>query len=289
MQNNCNLCPNLCNADRTSNVGACGVNDQVKIAKYYLHPYEEPCISGTNGSGTIFFCGCSLKCVFCQNYDVSRNLTGKTLTDAQLAGVFKELEEKGACNINLVTPTHYVDNIINALNIYRPKIPIVYNSHGYETLKTLEKLDPYVDVYLPDLKYFSPKTSLRYCGKSNYFEVASQAVEFMMNKKNTVFDKNGMLESGVIVRHLILPLNTDDSINILKWLNSKVKNGAYVSLMSQYTPFGNVKDYPELNRRITKREYQKVEEFLFSCENLKNYLLQDRSSAETTFIPTWDF
>ena len=282
----CNICPNSCNVDRSNSIGACGVDDKIKIAKYYLHKFEEPFISGKNGSGTIFFCGCSLKCVFCQNYDLSRNNRGKQISVLELAEIFKELEKMGAENVNLVTPTHYVDKIIDAFNIYKPNIPIVYNTHGYETIETLKKIDDYVDVYLPDVKYFSPFVSKRYTGKENYFEFTSKAVDFMM-KKPLKFSPNGQILSGVVVRHLALPQNISDSKKILDWY-SQYKDISYINIMSQYTPFGNVKDFPELNRRLTKREYDSLIEYAISLD-INNAFYQKFESQSTEYIPDWDY
>ena len=282
----CNLCPNSCNVDRSNSIGACGVDDKIKIAKYYLHKFEEPFISGKNGSGTIFFCGCSLKCVFCQNYDLSRNNRGKQISVLELAEIFKELEKMGAENVNLVTPTHYVDKIIDAFNIYKPNIPIVYNTHGYENIETLKKIDDYVDVYLPDVKYFSPIVSKRYTGKENYFEFTSKAVDFMM-KKPLKFSPNGQILSGVVVRHLALPQNISDSKKILDWY-SQYKDISYINIMSQYTPFGNVKDFPELNRRLTKREYDSLIEYAISLD-INNAFYQKFESQSTEYIPNWDY
>ena len=282
----CNLCPNSCKVDRSNTIGACGVDDKIKIAKYYLHKFEEPFISGKNGSGTIFFCGCSLKCVFCQNYDLSRNNRGKEISVLELAEIFKELEKMGAENINLVTPTHYVDKIIDAFNIYKPNIPIVYNTHGYENIETLKKIDDYIDVYLPDVKYFSPIVSKRYTGKENYFEFTSKAVDFMM-KKPLKFSPNGQILSGVVVRHLALPQNISDSKKILDWY-SQYKDISYINIMSQYTPFGNVKDFPELNRRLTKREYDSLIEYAISLD-INNAFYQKFESQSTEYIPQWDY
>ncbi len=284
----CNLCPNNCNVNRKNGeIGACGVDSNIKIAKYYLHPFEEPVISCKNGSGTVFFTGCSLKCVYCQNYDLSRNKRGKIITPNNLADIFKELESLGADNINLVTPTHYVDEIVKAFEIYRPNIPIIYNTHAYENIETLEKINKYINVYLPDIKFYSSKTSLRYTGKENYFEVASKAVSYMMNAKKTVIE-NGKMTSGVIVRHLILPLNRNDSVEVLKWFKQNAKNNAYFSLMAQYTPYGDYEKYPELSRKITKKEY----DYVFNALNeldITNAFIQQRDSASEKFIPVWDF
>ncbi len=282
----CALCPNRCNADRTTKKGVCGADNTIKIAKFYLHPFEEPCISGKNGSGTVFFCGCPLKCVFCQNYEVSNNLTGKQITVQELADIFRKLEEMGAENINLVNPTHYVPHIAKAFEIYRPKIPVVYNTHGYELIPTLEIANTFTDIYLPDIKYFSKKVSERYTGRQNYFEVASKAIEFMIKSRKTHII-NGMMKQGVIVRHLILPLNTNDTVEIIKWF-STVKEDAYFSLMGQYTPFGNIENFKELQRKITRREYDKAYSALIDS-GIEKYFLQELSSASEEFIPSWDF
>lgn len=284
--NNCNLCPNKCNVDRNISIGFCGVNNKLKIAKYYLHKFEEPIISGTNGSGTIFFTGCSLKCVFCQNYELSRNSRGKEISINELVDIFKELEGLKAHNINLVTATHFSLQIIKALEIYKPQIPIVYNTHGYETIENLKMLDEYVDVYLPDLKFYSSELSKRYTGKQNYFEIASKAVEFM-SKKPIIFGKDGLMKSGTIVRHLVLPQGVSDSKNILDFF-STIKDNAYLNVMSQYTPFGETDKFPELKRKITNREYQAVIDYALSL-GIDKMFYQNTKSADTSYIPKWDY
>lgn len=286
MSNLCNLCPNLCNVDRTKVKGSCGANDNLKIAKYYLHPFEEPFISGENGSGTIFFTGCSLKCVFCQNYELSRNARGIEISIDRLVEIFKELEDKGAHNINLVTATHFADKIIKALEIYKPSIPIVYNTHAYENLDVLAELDKYVDVYLPDLKFFSPDVSFRYTGKKNYFDVAINNINFMANKKLN-FSEDGMIKSGTVVRHLVLPQNVTDSKKIIDALY-QIKDKIYLNVMSQYTPFGEIDKFFELQRKLTKREYETVIDYALSC-GFTNLLYQKQVSADTEYIPKWDF
>lgn len=283
----CTQCPNSCRIDRDVKKGTCGVNNNLKIAKYSLHAYEEPIISGRRGSGTIFFCGCSLRCVFCQNYEVSRNTLGKEITVDELINVFKKLEDMGAHNLNFVNPTHYSLQIMKALDKYRPNVPVVWNTHGYETLETLRAVDDYVDVYLTDLKYFSHAVSERYTKRADYFQVASKAVEFMLNAKKTVLS-DGLIQKGVIVRHLILPLNSSDSVQIVRWLSKRMINGAYLSLMSQYTPFGDIKNFPELNRKITSREYLKVLDAVTESD-FKNVFLQDSLSSSTEYIPKWDY
>ena len=285
--NHCDLCPKKCGVDRDKQKGGCGESSSMRIAKYYLHPYEEPPISGTNGSGAVFFCGCSLKCKFCQNYDLSRSNRGTDITPQRLADIFKELENAGAHNINLVTPTHFLTEIHEAVKIRRPNIPIVYNTHGYERIECLQEADSFVDVYLPDLKYFSAKESLRYTGISDYFTVASEAIKHMMNAKKTVIE-NGLMTSGVCVRHLILPMNLGETCAIIDWFNENRTGGAYFSLMAQYTPFGDIEDYPELKRPITAREYRVACDKLLSC-GFDECFIQERSSSGTKFIPDWDF
>lgn len=284
--NKCNLCPNLCDINRDEKIGFCGTSNTIKIAKYYLHPYEEPCVSGKNGSGTVFFCGCSLKCVFCQNFELSRNERGIEITTTRLAEIFKELEEKGAHNINLVNPTHYSSQILKALKIYKPNVPIIYNTHGYENLSVLKEIDPHIDVYLPDVKYFSPEISSRYSGKKNYFEVASKALEFMMNKP-LKFSPDGLIKSGTIVRHLVLPMNVNDTKKILDWF-SPFKDKAYFHLMSQFTPFGKLDAFPELQRKITKREYNSVLNYAINL-GIEKAFYQEFESASAEYIPSWDY
>ena len=283
----CNLCPNFCNVDRRVKKGACGSGDNLSISKYGLHYYEEPVISGTSGSGTVFFTGCSLRCAFCQNYELSRVLRGKNISHLELIDIFKSLEEQGAHNINLVTPSHYVKQIAKAFEIYKPSIPIVYNTHSYETLESLKIIDPYVDIYLPDLKFYSPDISKRYTNKGDYFETATTAISYMLNSKKTVIE-NGLIKSGVIVRHLILPLCVSDSKKIINWFSNNQKNGAYLSIMSQYTPLIKNEKLPELNRKITSKEYNAVLDYALS-KNLENVFIQDLSSASEDYVPKWDY
>lgn len=284
----CNLCPVACGADRETTRGYCGAGKYARIAKIYPHMYEEPPISGERGSGTVFFCGCSLRCVFCQNYELSRNMRGKEFTPHALADEFKKLDESGVHNINLVTPTQYVPQIVEAFEIYRPKIPVVYNTHAYESIETLRLIDLYVDIYLPDLKFFSPKQSERYTGKSDYFAVASEAVKFMLNSKSRVIGEDGMLKRGVVVRHLVMPLGSSDSKKIVRWFAENKKGGAYLSLMAQYTPFGEHQKYPELCRKITSDEYDRVVGEALSC-GLTDVFLQEKKAASESFIPDWDY
>lgn len=284
---NCKLCPVECGADRTKNAGACGVSG-LRIAKYYLHPFEEPCISFQKGSGTIFFTGCNLRCAFCQNYEVSRAKRGKALTPLQLTDIFKELEDMGAENISLVTPSHLTAYLVRAFELYKPKIPVVYNTGSYEKIDTLKRIDPYIDIYLPDMKFYSSALSKRYLGKEDYFDVASEAVAFMANAKPLVMTKEGKMLSGCIVRHLVMPLCSSDSKAIIKWFARELPQSTYLSLMSQYTPFGEIAGFPELSRPITAREYDAALQAAFDL-GITNLFSQERDSSGKNYIPKWDF
>ena len=284
----CTLCPVECGANRLKGVGACGV-DGLRVAKFYLHPFEEPCISFGKGSGTIFFSGCNLRCAFCQNYEVSRAKRGKPVTPLQLTDIFKQLEDMGADNISLVTPSHLTPYFVEAFELYQPKIPVVYNTGSYEKVETLRLIDPYIDIYLPDMKFVSPSLSKRYLGKENYFEVASEAVSFMANSKPLRFTDEGKMLSGCIVRHLVMPLCTNDSKAVLKWFNAYLPPSTYLSLMSQYTPFGDIEGMKELSRPITAREYSTVVETALELGLEPRLFAQERKSSGETYIPQWDF
>ena len=285
---NCKLCPVECGANRLQGVGACGVSE-LRIAKYYLHPFEEPCISFRKGSGTIFFAGCNLRCTFCQNYEVSRAKRGKAITPDELADIFKELEDRGAENVSLVTPSHLVAYLVRAFEIYKPKIPVVYNTGSYEKVDTLRLIDPYVDIYLPDIKFYSPALSKRYLGKEDYFDYASEAISFMANAKPLRMTDEGKMLSGCIVRHLVMPLCTSDSKALIKWFNAYLPPSTRLSLMSQYTPFGNIEGYQELSRPITAREYDAVVEKALELGLEDRLYLQERKSSGESYIPSWDF
>lgn len=282
----CRLCPVQCGADREKTFGRCGVKG-LTVAKYYLHPFEEPPISRKNGSGTVFFGGCSLRCVFCQNYEVSRAKRGKSVTPKELIEIFRELEEMGADNINLVTPDHVSDLIAEALALYRPSVPVVYNSSGYALVLALERIDPFIDVYLPDLKFCSSALSERYTGRKDYFERASEAVAFMA-KKPVSYDETGKMLSGCIVRHLVLPMCTSDSLKVLDFLKSVLPGDVPLSLMRQYTPMGEIEGFPELARPITAREYHRVLDYAEAL-GFETVFTQEKESAEKAFIPTWDY
>lgn len=284
MRMKCTQCPVACGAERPSVAGACSVKG-LKIAKYYLHPYEEPPISFSKGSGCVFFCGCPLKCVFCQNFEVSRAERGADISAEQLAEIFFKLEEMGADNINLVTPTHFADDIIRALELYRPHIPVVYNTHAYERLGTLERLAPYIDIWLPDIKFMSQSRAARYTARADYAQYALPAIRFMANKPQK-FDEGGRMLSGCIVRHLVMPQGVEDSIAAVNFVATLPK-GTYFSLMAQYTPCGNISAFPELNRKITMREYNKVLSAVRAA-GLTDVFIQDAGSSGKAYIPEWD-
>ena len=281
----CNNCPRGCNVDRTINLGYCGVSDKLKIARVGKHFGEEPCISGTMGSGTVFFSGCPLKCVYCQNYDISQEYFGEYIDNDRFIAIIKQLENTGVHNINFVTPTHYFKQIEDVLKIYKSKIPLVYNSSGYEKLENIKK--DLFDVYLFDLKYFSREKSSKYSSCNDYFEVASEVIKKTVQMVGKpIFDENGILKRGVVVRHLILPSATQESIKIIDWLNRNASDIIF-SLMSQYVPMYNADKYQEINRKITKREYNKVLDYCYDTIFSEIYV-QDLSSATKEFIPTFD-
>ncbi len=285
----CSLCPRNCNAVRTAEKGRgfCKAGYLPKIARAAPHMWEEPCISGKNGSGTIFFSGCVLSCVFCQNQKISSQGHGKSITVSELIGYIKKLEELQVHNINLVSPTPYVDSIIEALSHYKPSVPVVYNTGGYEKAETIKRLEGMIDIYLPDLKYIRNDISAKYSGASNYFEYASRALEEMVRQTGKpVFDDNGMMLKGTIVRHLILPQNTRNSIEVIKYLDDTFGDNILVSLMGQYIPVANAKDYPEINRCITPREYDKVLNEL--TKTSLDGFAQELNSANKSYIPDFN-
>ena len=287
----CRICPRSCGArrERESGQGFCRMGVFPRVARAALHFWEEPCISGTRGSGTVFFSGCSLRCAFCQNEEISARDFGKTVAPEELAQIYRELEEKGAHNINLVNPTHFVPAILESFRHYRPKVPVVYNSSGYETVETLKLLEGSVDIYLPDLKYSDEEKARRYSAEGDYFQPASKAIPEMVRQTGRpVFGQDGMLVRGTVVRHLVLPLATQNAIGALRFLKEAFGDQLLVSLMGQYVPYGRVRlgEFPELNRRITRREYEKVQDELFRLE--LNGFVQELSSAKKDFIPSFD-
>lgn len=287
---NCKLCPRSCGADRTRTRGLCGANDQIEAARASLHQWEEPPISGTRGSGTVFFSHCSLGCVFCQNRQISRrDGVGKTLTVSDLAQTFLSLQARGAHNINLVTGAHYVPQMIEALSIARQNglhLPVVYNSSGYESVQTLRLLEGYVDIYLPDDKYYSSYYAAQYSHAEDYREVAIAAITEMVHQTGAPqFDENGLLTRGTVIRHLMLPGLGGDTAQVLRDIACRFGDTVLVSLMRQYTPFG-MEDWPELNRTITEEEYADACE-LFQSLGLTGFFQQAEAISES-FIPAFD-
>lgn len=288
MSENCTACPRKCNINRNEATGFCRMSSTFRVARAALHYWEEPCISGESGSGTVFFSGCNLKCVYCQNYELSHGLFGKDITDERLLEIFSELIAQGANNINLVNPTHYAERLAELLKEHRPSVPVVYNTGGYETVETLRKLEGAVDIYLTDLKYFDSAVSLKYSGAANYFEYASAALlEMRRQIPEDIYDENGIMQKGVIVRNLILPGNVSQSIKVLDWLSENLPKETVISLMSQYTPCGEAEKYKAINRRISQREYDIVTEHLFSLD-FENVYFQELSSAKEEYIPPFD-
>lgn len=290
-QTNCMLCPRSCGVDRENGqTGVCGCPADIYIARAALHMWEEPCISGKEGSGTIFFTGCSLRCVFCQNRKIALGKVGQMITKDRLVQIFFELKEQGANNINLVTPTHYVPQIREALLDAKKQgfdLPVVYNTSSYETVETLKMLDGLIDIYLPDMKYFSPELSQKYSNAPDYFEVADKAIAEMVRQVGEPIFQGEMLKKGVIVRHMILPGHTKDSKNVIKHLVDTYKNSIYISIMNQYTPLDEMKNYPEINRKITKREYEKVIDYALDI-GLEQGFIQGDETAKESFIPDFD-
>ncbi len=289
---NCSLCPRECGVDRETVAGYCKAPKNPRLARAALHFWEEPCISGSCGSGTVFFSGCNLRCVYCQNYSVSQELFGREISTAGLSEIFLALQEKGAHNINLVTPTPYVPQIIDAIDRVRGKIkiPFVYNTGGYEKATTLEMLKGYIDIFLTDIKYKSSELSKKYSGAEDYFEVAMNAAQKMIELAGLPeFNGDGIMKSGVIVRHLVLPNCRQDSIEVMRDISKKLpKDGYVLSLMSQYTPYEKwLKDYPELCRKITSFEYNSVVDEAVRLGLDKGYM-QKRSSAEEKYTPSFD-
>lgn len=290
---NCALCPRKCGVNRTNGqIGYCSMPADLVVARAALHMWEEPCISGTSGSGTVFFGGCNLKCVFCQNHSIAIGDCGKKITITRLADIFLELQEKGAANINLVTPTHYIPQIREALSLAKMRglaLPIVYNTGSYEDADSLRLLDGLVDIYLPDLKYFSTELSTKYSHAADYFEKASLAIAEMYRQVGApAFDETtGMMQKGMIVRHLILPGQTKDSKKGLRYLYETYGDNIYISIMNQYTPLSHVAHIPELNRKVTPEEYDKVVDFALRL-GIENAFIQEGETAEESFIPAFD-
>ena len=285
----CNLCPRSCNAERNEYTGKgfCKMPLNPVLARASIHNWEEPCISGKKGTGAIFFSGCSLKCCFCQNYPISHENKGEAITTARLIEIIKELENKGVHTIDFVNPTHFSHIIFDALSEYKPQVPVVYNSSGYDSVETLKQFEGLVDVYLPDLKYFSSEKSNSYAKCPDYFEKATKAILEMYRQQPKTQFKDGIIQKGLIIRHLVLPKNVDESKNILLWIKENLPKDTYISIMSQYTPYGNISEFKELNRRLTTAEYNKVVDFFVEL-GLTNGFMQEKSSSQTKYIPDFD-
>lgn len=284
----CNSCPRKCNIDREQKTGVCGAPEKYKLARAALHFWEEPCISGEKGSGTVFFSGCSLKCVFCQNFEISRNAFGKEISEERLIEIFKELESQGAHNINLVNPTHYSLQISHTLKKYKPSVPVVWNTGGYDSIESLKKLDGLVDIYLADIKYVSESVAKKYSGAENYFSVASEAVlEMQRQIGENIFDENGIMQKGLIIRHLVLPGNVSQAMRVMDWIKANLPEDTVLSLMSQYTPCGKASEYPTINRKLSIREYDMVIDYAEKL-GFENAFIQEIDSSSTEFIPEFD-
>ena len=295
MEKCCSLCPRNCAVDRAAGErGICGQTNEVKAARAALHFWEEPCISGKEGSGTVFFSGCSLHCVFCQNEEIANGTVGKIITIERLAEIFLELQGKGANNINLVTPGHFIPQIKKALTLAKARglhLPIVYNTSSYESVAAIKSLEGFVDVYLPDFKYMSSKLSAKYSHASDYAKVAKDVIAEMVRQTGEPLfegdDEEGLIKRGTIVRHLMLPGCLEDSKAIVRYLYETYGDSIYISMMSQFTPLSNVTAYPELNRRVTEREYEELVDYAISL-GVEQGFIQEGDVAEESFIPAFD-
>lgn len=288
----CELCPHNCKVNRLNGeIGRCKCKDKVKIALASVHYYEEPCISGENGSGTIFFSGCNLNCKFCQNYEISQLGKGIEITIEELSDIFIKQQNKGVNNINLVTPTMYVYQIIEAIKIARKKgldIPIIYNSNGYENIETIKKLNGYIDVYLPDLKYYDDEIAYKYSGINNYFENAKLAIlEMQKQVGGPKLNGNGIIQKGLIIRHLVLPNNIENSEKILRWIKSNINEEVYISIMAQYFPSYKAKQMNDINRKLSEEEYAKIEDLVYELD-IKNGYMQELGEHEEEYVPDFN-
>lgn len=291
MLEKCMICPHNCGINRLNGqVGRCKSKDTVKVALYSTHNFEEPCISGKKGSGTVFFSNCNMNCVFCQNYEISQQGKGKEISIQELAEIFIKQQEKDVENINLVTPTSYVPQIIKAIKIAREnglKIPIVYNTNGYEKVETLKMLEGYIDIYLPDLKYSDDLLAKRLSKVDNYFEITTNAIKEMYRQVGQpVFNEDGIMQKGMIIRHLVLPNHILNSRRVLKWINDNM-NDVYVSVMAQYFPTYKAKEIKDINRKLTKEEYEEIENYLYRL-NLENGYIQELGEHEEEYVPKWE-
>lgn len=295
MKKICTLCPRNCAADRENGeIGICGQTNELKVARAALHFWEEPCISGTQGSGTVFFSGCSLHCIYCQNQDIANGTAGKVISEGRLSEIFLELQEKGAHNINLVTPGHFIPQIIRALELAKKNglgLPVVYNTSSYEHVETIKMLEGIVDIYLPDLKYISEELSGRYSHARDYSKRAKAAIAEMVRQTGpAVFfgeTEEGLMRKGTIVRHLILPGCIEDSKEVVRYLYETYGNAVYISIMNQFTPLSYLNEYPQLNRKITEEEYDEVVDYAISL-GVENGFIQEGETAEESFIPEFN-
>lgn len=287
MERKCKNCPRQCGSLRSQGRGYCKIDNDIIVALASVHYGEEPIISGTNGSGTIFFSGCNMRCVFCQNYGISHGNWGKRINPQRLSEIFKELEEKGVHNINLVSPSIYVDEIIKALDIYRPNIPIVYNTNGYDSVDSIKRLKNYIDIYLTDLKYTDNNLAREYSDTPDYFERAKDAIIQM--RKNVPHDliENGIMKKGLVVRHLVLPNHTDDSLSVLDWIRDNLGTGTIVSIMGQYTPLFDATKFDKISRMLRPLEYKRVVTHFKSLGFTDGYM-QSLDASGTTEIPRFD-
>ena len=289
MLESCTLCNYNCKINRNNSLGVCKCGILPKLALANVHKWEEPCISGINGSGTVFFSGCNLKCVFCQNHEISHQNFGKEITVERLSEIFLELQNKNVHNINLVSPTPYVLQIIEAIKLAKSNglnIPIVYNTNSYENIETIKLLNGYIDIYLPDLKYYDDEIAIKYSNAKNYFKVASENILEMINQVGTAqFDENNIMQKGVIIRHLILPGQILQTKRILNWIHENLPKSTYVSIMAQYFPTYKAKDLNEINRKITKQEYNFVVSML---KDFENGFIQDLGEHEEEYVPNFN-
>ena len=285
---NCNQCPRKCNTERTEDhFGFCGVGKLPKIARAALHFDEEPPISGTRGAGTIFFSGCNLKCVFCQNYEISETRQGVVITPYQLSEEYRKLEASGAQNIEFVTPSHYTDAILESLTYYQPRLPLIWNSSGYDSIETLKRLEGVIDIYLPDFKYSDNALAKRLSHCGDYVETAAAAIDEMLRQQPRIIIENGVMQRGVIIRHLVLPSHTKNSIGVLEIIKERYDTRALVSLMAQYMPAGKAADYPDINRKLTKREYHKVLDKYMELD--LDGFAQELDSSDKKYVPEWNY
>ncbi len=287
----CEICPHKCRVNRKEKIGRCKAREKVKIALYSIHDFEEPCISGKKGSGTVFFSNCNLNCMFCQNYEISQLGKGKEITIEKLAEIFLIQQKRGVQNINLVTPTSYVIQIIEAIKIAKEKglnIPIIYNTNSYECVETLKLLEGYIDIYLPDLKYYENNLAKKYSKVDNYFEIATKAIKEMIRQVGVPkFNESGVLRKGVLIRHLVLPNHIEDSKKVLKWIKENIPKEIYISVMAQYFPTYEAKKDKELNRKLTKKEWEEIENYIQELE-IQNGYVQELGEHEEEYVPKWE-